>query len=188
MPSCDRTWTLVYRDGYHTQFLSISHKFHVLDCLSCPPLCARAKIFFNQLFRILSVWNSLSSVFECLTLFQQNANFSASITLNKGQSNETRHSAVGMVQRGLSFLEDDRRMSCSHQTIMKLVERNTMAGSWVIEIGLDAGKLRHVDTTAAYSSRIFGIRSELPYKRLKSLWINNQRISHYENRPIPIYV
>ena len=40
-----------------------------------------------------------------------------------------RHRALGMVEGGLSFHEVGRRMCCSHQTIMKLVERNANTGS-----------------------------------------------------------
>ena len=47
-----------------------------------------------------------------------------------GRLNEAqRHRAVGMVEGGLSFREVARRMGCSHQTIMKLVERNAATGS-----------------------------------------------------------
>ena len=49
-----------------------------------------------------------------------------------GRLNEAqRHRAVGMVEGGLSFREEARRMGCSHQTIMKLVERNDTPGSSV---------------------------------------------------------
>ena len=37
--------------------------------------------------------------------------------------------AVGMAEGGLSFCEVARRMGCSHQTIIKLVERNATTGS-----------------------------------------------------------
>ena len=40
-----------------------------------------------------------------------------------------RHRVVGKVEGGLSFCEVARRMGCSHQTIMKLVERNDTIGS-----------------------------------------------------------
>ena len=40
-----------------------------------------------------------------------------------------RHRALGMVEGGLSFHEVGRGMGCSHQTIMKLVERNANTGS-----------------------------------------------------------
>ena len=47
-----------------------------------------------------------------------------------GRLNEAqRHRAVGMVEGGLSFREVARRMDCSHQTIMKLAERNATTGS-----------------------------------------------------------
>ena len=47
-----------------------------------------------------------------------------------GRLNEAqRHRAVGMVEDGLSFREIARRMGCSIQTIMKLVERNAATGS-----------------------------------------------------------
>ena len=39
------------------------------------------------------------------------------------------HRAVGMIEGGLSFHEVARGMCCSHQTIMKLVERNATTGS-----------------------------------------------------------
>ena len=45
--------------------------------------------------------------------------------LNEAQ----RHRAVEMVEGGLSFREVARRMGCSHQTIMKLVERNDTTDS-----------------------------------------------------------
>ena len=45
--------------------------------------------------------------------------------LNKAQ----RHRAVGMVDGGLSFRKVARRMGCSHQTMMKLAERNATTGS-----------------------------------------------------------
>ena len=40
-----------------------------------------------------------------------------------------RHRALGMVEGGMSFREIGRRLGCSHQTIMKLVERNATTGS-----------------------------------------------------------
>ena len=47
-----------------------------------------------------------------------------------GHLNEAqRHRAVGMVEGGLSFRKVARRIDCSHQTIMKLVERNANTGS-----------------------------------------------------------
>ena len=47
-----------------------------------------------------------------------------------GRLNEAqRHRAVGMVDGGLSFRKVARRMGCSHQTMMKLAERNATTGS-----------------------------------------------------------
>ena len=47
-----------------------------------------------------------------------------------GRLNEAqRHRAVGMVDGGLSFSKVARRMGCSHQTMMKLAERNATTGS-----------------------------------------------------------
>ena len=47
-----------------------------------------------------------------------------------GRLNEAqRHRAIGMVEGRLSFREVARKMGCSHQTIMKLVERNDTTGS-----------------------------------------------------------
>ena len=40
-----------------------------------------------------------------------------------------RHRALGMVEGGMSFREIGRRLGCSHQTIMNLVERNATTGS-----------------------------------------------------------
>ena len=51
------------------------------------------------------------SAFERLTLFQQNASLSASITLNIGRLNEIqRHSALSIVEGELSFREVARIM------------------------------------------------------------------------------
>ena len=51
-------------------------------------------------------------------------------TSTMGRLNEAhRHRAVGMVEGGLSFREVARRMGCSLQTIMKLIERNATTGS-----------------------------------------------------------
>ena len=54
-----------------------------------------------------------------------------------------------MVEGGLSFREIARRTGCSHQTIMKLVERNKMTGS-VSDNALNASELRHVSRTTTY--------------------------------------
>ena len=46
-----------------------------------------------------------------------------------GLNEAQRHRAFGMVEGGLSFREVARRMGCSHQTIMKLAERNATTDS-----------------------------------------------------------
>ena len=70
------------------------------------------------------------SLFYSLTLFQQNANFRIFTTSTMGHLNEAQyHRAVGMVEGRLSFREVAKRMGCSHQTIMKLIERNATTGS-----------------------------------------------------------
>ena len=63
-------------------------------------------------------------------MFQQNVNLRIFTTSTMGRLNEAqRHRVVGMVEGGLSFREEARRIGCSHQTIMKLVKRNATTGS-----------------------------------------------------------
>ena len=63
-------------------------------------------------------------LFDSLTMIQQKANFRIFTTSTMGGLNEAqRHHIYIMVEDGLSFCEEARKMDCSHQTIMKLVER-----------------------------------------------------------------
>ena len=96
-----------------------------------------------------------------------------------GRLNEAqRHRAVGMVEGGLSFREVARRMGCSHQTIMKLVERNdtTDSVSDRQRPGSQKGTPQRQDRKLVLSHLRNRFRTAIKTTQ-ETVGINNQRIS-----------
>ena len=140
------------------------------DYLSCPPFNARAKMKFAHYSAYLLRKSHILYFIPILDRVLKNAWISFFVTSKMGRLNEVqRHRAFGLVEGGLSFREVGRRMGCSHQTIMKLVERNANTGSVCDRQRRDAKELRHVNKTDTYSLLIFGIGLKLQFKQLRRL-------------------
>ena len=96
-----------------------------------------------------------------------------------GRLNEAqRLRAVGMVEGGLSFREVAMRMGCSHQTIMKLVERNAASDSVGDRQRSGRQKVtsRRQDRNIVLANLRDRFRTSVKTAR-ETVGVNNQRIS-----------
>ena len=150
-------------------FWPISGKIAWSDYLSCLPFNARAKMkFAPSSAYLLRKSHILYFIPISDTVLKKRLN-KCFCNPKMGRLNEVqRHRALGMVEGGLPFREVGRRMGCSHQTIMKLVERNANTGQRVTSCQQD----QHVYLTHLRDRFKTSVQTAQ-----ETLGIHNQRVS-----------